>query len=66
MDETLIQWWFSAYFTVGMFAAALNAKALGVCIVYALSLVAMYPDVEKATFATLFLIPAVLVANFRD
>lgn len=58
--------WWSAYFVVAMFAAALNAKALGATIAFCLGLVVVYPDADKAALLILFYIPAVVVANFRD
>ncbi len=57
---------FPAYMVVGMFIAALNAKALGAMILYGLGLQMVYPDVEKANFLLFFVIAVTIVATFRD
>jgi hypothetical protein len=58
--------WFQAYFVLAMFAAALQPKALGLCIVFAIGLFAFYPVQDQAIFLTLFFVPAYLISSFRD
>jgi hypothetical protein len=58
--------WFPAYFALAMFSAALNSKALGVSLCFALSLVALYPDSDKAGLTAILFLPAYLLASFRD
>lgn len=61
-----MSYWFPAYFTLAMFCSALNPKALGLCITFALGLVALFPDDAAAGFLTLFFLPAYVLASFRD
>lgn len=56
----------AAWFILGMFLAALNAKALGVSVVYAIALMALYPDCDGMQMVVLLYIPAYLLAAFRD
>lgn len=58
--------WFPAYFALIMFTAALQPKALGLSIVTAIGLMALYPDADRATMLTLLYVPAYLLAGFRD
>jgi len=58
--------WFPAYFALAMFLGALQPKALGLVIVFALGLVALYPYEEPAGLLTILLVPAYLLASFRD
>lgn len=60
------QIWFAVYFAVGMMVGSLNARALGLLIPYATGLACLYPDWETAGILTALLIPAVLLASFRD
>lgn len=57
---------FPAFYVVTMLVGALNPKALAMCIVFAIGLSAVYPDVSKAGFMAVFLLPFVLLANYRD
>lgn len=57
---------FEAYFVLAMFAAAFQPKALGMCIVFSVGLLAVYPLEEPATFLTLFFVPVYIIASFRD
>jgi hypothetical protein len=56
---------FPSYFVLVMFASAFNAKFLGVCIVAALALVAVYPNWTFGGFVFLFFVPALLIAGTR-
>lgn len=60
-----MEWEYPAYFVVIMFAGAFNSKALAICIVASLGLVAFYPSKELASFIFLFFIPAYVIASFR-
>lgn len=60
------EFWFPGFFIVAMFLAAINSKALGLCIVFSLGLVCLYPNVIYASLLTAFLIPFYIVATFRD
>jgi hypothetical protein len=62
MDNLL----YAAYFAVGMFVAGLNAKALGVSILYGLGMVAIYPNGEAGAMLFVLYIPAVILASFRE
>ena len=57
---------FPAYIVLAMFIAAMNARALGAMISFSIGLLMVYPDADKANFLVLFIIPVVLLANFRD
>lgn len=54
------------YFVLAIFIAAMNAKALGAMIVYAIGLLTVFPDAEKAHFLSFFLVAAVIMASFRN
>lgn len=62
MDEFV----FPGYFVMAIFIAAMNAKALGAMIVYAIGLLAVFPDAEKAHFLSFFVVSAVIMASFRN
>jgi hypothetical protein len=62
----MIEYLFPAYFVVGMFIAALNAKSLGAMILYGLGLLTVYPDVDKANFLLFFVLAVTILAAFRD
>lgn len=57
---------FPVLFAVGMFVAALNAKALGVTIAFCLGLLAVYPDCSNVGIIVGLYIPAVVLASFRE
>jgi hypothetical protein len=59
-------YFFPAYFTLAMFAAALQPKALGMCICFAIGLLALYPQTDQAAMLTLLFLPAYLLASFRS
>ena len=59
-------YWFPAYFVLAMFCAALQARALGLCVVFSVGLLALYPDNATAGLLTVFFLPAYLLASFRD
>lgn len=58
--------YFQAFFVLAMFAAALQPKALGMCIVFAIGLLAVYPIGENAAMLTLLFLPAYVLASFRS
>ena len=58
--------WYPAYFALAMFCAALNPKALGACIVFALGLVCVHPAEDPALLLSVLFLPAFLLASFRD
>jgi hypothetical protein len=66
LDIDPAQYLFPAYFVGIMFGAASNAKTLGVSIVAAIALLAVYPSADFGGFIMLFYIPFVLYASFRS
>lgn len=56
----------AAYIVGIMFGAASVAKGLGVCVVAALGMVAVYPNINHGAFIFMFFIPALLLSAFRD
>jgi len=61
-----VSYWFPVHFALAMFGAALQSKALGVCIVFGLGLIAVYPSEDAAGLLAILFLPAYLVASFRD
>jgi len=61
-----VEYFYPALFVLAMFGAALQSKALGVSICFALGLVGVYPSVEGATMLFILYLPAYLLASFRD
>jgi len=57
---------FIAHFIGLAYLAAISPKALGTSIVFGLMLVTLYPNTDAILWADLFLLPAFLLANFRD
>jgi hypothetical protein len=62
MDITLAHIWL----ILAMFGAAVNSKALGLSIVFAISL--LYAGVTASTveFLSFFYVPAYILSSFRD
>jgi len=61
-----MDYWFPAYFTLAMFAGAINPKALGTVIAFCLGLVTLYPSKDLAGMLTVFFVATYLLASFRD
>ncbi len=54
------------WFVLAMFGAAVNAKALGLSVVFAGALVYAGLDETATEFLAFFYVPAYLLASFRD
>jgi hypothetical protein len=59
-------WWFAGWFTLAMFGAALQPKALGLSIVFAVGLAALYPNSDQAGLLTVFYLAAYILAGVRE
>lgn len=57
---------FPAFYVLAMFTAAIQPKALGLCIVFTVAMSAVYPNVEQASLLTLMFVPALVIASFRE
>lgn len=65
-DGSLTSWIIPAYLVVAMMIGAMNSKALAATISFVVGLMTVSPDVQKASFLSVFYLAAVLVSNFRD
>jgi len=61
-----MDYYFPAYFVLAMFGAALQPKAMGLSVVFALGLVCVYPDKDLAALLAIVYLPSFLLASFRD
>lgn len=58
--------YFAGFFTLALFLGAISERFRTVSVIYAVALLALYPNTDQVTFVTLFLLPALLVAGFRE
>lgn len=63
MDPALV---FALHFIAVCLIISLSAKNLGVGLVYALCLVTLYPNITYLYLLDLFLLPSLILANFRS
>jgi hypothetical protein len=55
-----------AWLVVAMITSAINAKTLGLNVVFALAMMMFGSSTDAVSLLTLFYVPAVLLASFRD
>jgi hypothetical protein len=57
--------WYPAYIALAMFCAAMQSKALGVCLCFVIGLGVVYPAEDPALMLAILFMPAFLLASFR-